>query len=272
LELALAGCPFVVEPDSALAPFERVGLEALALAGAAPARDVPPFRFALVDEAPWPGADPAGYPDHAAADVRAVRGRLRVAHRRLLAEIDLEALAGRVRRPTPEDGAVEIALRVALCARLPSLGLLPLHAAGLVLDGAGIAFFGPSGAGKSTLAGLAPGTVISDELVAVAAEPATLFPTGFFGEIGRGRGIAAPAQLAALVELGRGAVFRLERLAADQAFRRLLGVILAPPLPRAWSDAMALAGRVTREVPVYRMEWAPEDPPWDRLRAALLSA
>jgi hypothetical protein len=272
LELALAGCPFVVEPDAALAPDERAGLEALARAGAAPARDVPPFRLSLVDEAPWPGADPASYPDHAAAEVRAVRGRLRVTHRRHLAEIDVEALEGRVRRPAPEDGGVEIALQVALCARLPSLGLLPLHAAGLVLDTAGLAFFGPSGAGKSTLAGLAPETVISDELVAVAAEPATLVPTGFFGEMGRGRGLPAPAPLAALVELGRGAVFRLERLAPDRAFRRLLGVILVPPLPRAWSDALALAGRVTREVPVYRMEWAPEDPPWDRLRAALLSA
>jgi len=269
LELALAGCPFIVGPDAALLPGERARLEAMARAAAAPPFEAPPFRLVLVDRPPWPGADPARYPDRVAASVRAEGGRLRVTHRRHLAELDLEALEGRLWREGPDDGALEAALRVALSARLPSLGGLPLHAAGLVLDDAGWVFFGPSGAGKSTLSSLAPGPVLSDEFVAVTLDPGSLRATGFWGELDGERRAPAAAPLAALVELARGEAFRLERLPPETALRRLLGVLLVPPLPRVWGEAMALAGRVAREMPVGRMEWTPAAPPWDDLRAAL---
>lgn len=272
MRLVLAGCPFVVGPDAALAPDERARLEALARAAPGRAFDAPEFRLTLVDEPPWPGASAANYEDHVAASVRAEGGRVRVTHRRHLAELDLEALEGRLQRARPGEGAVEITLRVALSARLPSLGGLPLHAAGLVLDGAGLAFFGPSGAGKSTLSALAPGPVLSDELVAVTLDPPVLRATGFWGGGESAERPPAEVPLAALVELARGPGFRLERQAPDEAFRRLLGVLLVPPLPRLWQEAMALAARAVREVPVHRMHWSPDDPPWDRLRRAILTA
>jgi hypothetical protein len=236
-----------------------------------PALEVTPFRLGLVDEGPWPHADPASYPDHAPASVHAEGSRLRVAHRRYLAELDLETLEGRLRRGAPEEGAVDVSLRVALLARLPSLGMLPLHAAGLVLDSVGLAFFGPSGAGKSTLARLSPWPVLSDELVAVAVSPPKLVATGFWGEMDAARRPPSEASLATLVELARGDAFRLERLDPGAALRRLLGVLLVPPLAPAWREAVALAGRAAREVPVYRMEWTPAQPPWDGLRAALFT-
>lgn len=212
----------------------------------------------------------ADHPDRVAAFVHADGRRLRVTHRRLLAEIDLDSLEGRLQRSAPDDGSIEIVLRVALSARLPLLGSLPLHAAGLVADGGGIAFFGPSGAGKSTLSGLAPFPVLSDELVAVALAPPTLRATGFWGEMAQAAPAPVEAPLAALVELAKGPGFRLERIGPPAALRRLLGVLLVPPLPRAWSEAVALADRLVRERPVYRMEWTPAEPPWDRLRDGLL--
>ncbi len=269
MRLVLAGCPFVVGPESATTAGERARLEALARASPGPAFEVPEFRLALVDEPPWPGANPADFEDNAAASVHAEGDRLRVGHRRHLAELDVEALEGRLQRLTPDDGGIDIALRVALSARLPSVGGLPLHAAGLVLDGAALAFFGPSGAGKSTLSALAPGPVLSDELVAATLGPPVLRATGFWGEADPVRRPPAEPPLAGLVELAKGPAFRLERLSPDLAFRRLVGVLLVPPHRRLWTAALALVSRAVRELPVYRMCWDPADPPWDRLRAVL---
>jgi hypothetical protein len=269
LRLVLAGCPFVVGPESAMTAGERARLEALARASPGRAFEAPEFRLSLVDEPPWPGANPADFEDDAPASVRAAGDRLRVGHRRHLAELDLEALEGRLQRLAPDDGGIDITLRVALSARLPSLGGLPLHAAGLVLDGVALAFFGPSGAGKSTLSALAPGPVLSDELVAATLGPPVLRATGFWGEADPLRPPPAEPPLAALVELARGPAFRIERLGPGPAFRRLMGVLLVPPLPRLWTAAMALASRAVRELPVYRMWWDPRDPPWDRLRGVL---
>jgi hypothetical protein len=269
LHLVLAGCPFFVGPDSATTAVERARLEALGRASPGRAFEAPEFRLTLVDAPPWPGANPADFEDNAAASVRAEGDRLRVGHRRHLAELDLDALEGRLQRLTPDGVGIEIALRVALSARLPSLGGLPLHAAGLVLDGAALAFFGPSGAGKSTLSALAPGPVLSDELVAATLRPPVLRATGFWGEADAMRPPPEEPPLAALVELAKGPGFQLERLGPDVAFRRLMGVLLVPPLPRLWTTAMALVGRAVRELPIYRMCWHPDDPPWDRLRAVL---
>ena len=256
----------VVEPDALIGEGERARIEAAARAASAPPFPVPPFRLRLVAKAPWPGADTESHADHVPATVRAEGRRLRVVHRRLLAELDLDALHGQLWRSGPDDGSVEIALRVALTARLPSLGALPLHAAGVVVDGAGFVFFGPSGAGKSTLAGLAPGAVLSDELVAVTLDPPEARASGFWGAMRAGRAAPPALPLAGLVELGKGPAFRIEPLAPEAALRRLLGVLLVPPLPSAWTTAMALAARAARELPIHRMEWSPAEPPWDRLR------
>jgi len=229
---------------------------------------ITPFRLEILDAPPWP-ADLDTFPDAAPADVSAAGERLRVTHRRFVAEIDLRSLSGRVFRREADGASVEIALRVALAARLPSLGGLPLHAAGLVLDGGGAAFFGPSGAGKSTLSALAPGPVLSDEFVAVSLHPPSLRSTGFWGEADEPAPPPGEVPLVALVELAKGPVFHLERLAPGLALRRLLGVLLVPPHPGLWSRAMALAAEAASVVPVYLMEWTPDEAPWERLRAAL---
>ncbi len=263
----------MVGPDEALSPDERRALEKLAATSPSISRPgVEPVRFDLVERLPWPGANLDDWADSAPASVEAAGSGLQVTHRRYAAAIDPEARTVHLFRTDGASAAVEVTLRVALAAQLPSLGALPLHAAGIVLEGAGHVFFGPSGAGKSTLSGLAPGPVVSDELVAVTLEPPQLQSTGFWGEMGEGPAAPSSVPLAALVELAHGDAFRLEPLDPTLALRRLLGVLLVPPLPSLWGEAMSLAARLARRVPVYRMEWTPEAPPWDALRRALLSA
>jgi hypothetical protein len=269
VEIVLAGCRLAVEPDEALWPDERAALARLRRSSPLPPCSAEAFRLELVDEPPWPGADLDAFADAAPALVSAAGGGLRVTHRRFAAAIDLGTGSGRLLRRREHGGAVEIVLRVALSARLPATGTLPLHAAGLVLDGRGVVFFGPSGAGKSTLSALAPGPVLSDEFVAVTLAPPTLRSTGFWGELDQPVLPPAEVPLAALVELGKGPAFRLERLRPVLALRRLLGVLMVPPHPGPWRAAMALAGEAAKTVPVYRMEWTPTGPPWESLREAL---
>jgi hypothetical protein len=46
-------------------------------------------------------------------------------------------------------------------------------------------------------------------------------------------------------------------------------VPLAPPL---WSAALGVVSRLVEAVPVYRMEWSPAEPPWERLGGMLAAA
>ena len=216
---------------------------------------------------PWNEPAPPG--DGGTTVEGADGGRVRLRHARFLAEIDAFGGSARLYRRTDLDFALALTLRTALVARLPAVGGLPLHAAGLVLEGAGVAFFGVSGAGKSTLAALAPGAVLSDELVAVVpGAPFSLAASGHWGTLqGRARTDIVP--LRALVELAKGPSFRLERLGPREAVRRLAGVTMVPPSPALWNAALAVAGRLVTTVPVYRMTWSPEAPPWEELSVAL---
>jgi hypothetical protein len=196
-------------------------------------------------------------------------GRLLCSHRSFTAEID--PFSGRVllyrreERPYP----LEAVIRTSMMARLPLLGGLPLHAAGVVVEGRGVAFFGPSGAGKTTVASTAPFPVLSDELVAVApGRPLGLVRSGFWGE-GPARGRTGPAPLALLVDLAKGPALRLTRLRPAEAAGRLLASVPVPLAAPLWSRAVAVAAEIVREVPVERMEWAPAEPPWERLAGAL---
>ncbi len=75
---------------------------------------------------------------------------------------------------------------LAVCA--PDFGALMLHAASLVLDGAGYLCVGSSGAGKSTIAAADPGAVLSDDGSWCSQTGGTfsLFPTPF-SQIAPGR-------------------------------------------------------------------------------------
>jgi hypothetical protein len=179
--------------------------------------------------------------------------------------------AGRVilARREPPSG-LEIALRVAITAAMPRHGVLPLHAAGIARGEEGLVFFGESGAGKTTIAAASPGGVFSDELVAVDVEDRLLFATGFWGA-GAASAPPEPARLEALIALDRGPAYRLLRLDPIAARRRLVRVILVPPLADAWGWAIAALGRLS-PVPAFRLEWRPPDLPWDALFAASRSS
>jgi hypothetical protein len=267
---AAASVRFIVEPSEALTSDEQQMLARLsALDGACAPGPAGPFHMHIVSEPAWQVPGSSDLPDLAPARLVVVDGRIRVLHRRYLAEVDPVASAGWLYRTEAHTG-LNVVLRLAQSCQLPLVGGLPLHAAGVVLDGAGLAFFGPSGAGKSTLAACFDGPLLSDELVAVAGQPFRLWGTGFWGEFEGDTRSAGSAPLAALVELIKGSAFSIERLDVSLARRRLLDVILVPLETRLWSAALAVLGRLVHAVPVYRMVWSPSAPPWPELRQILL--
>src|SRR5262249_44795999 len=131
------------------------------------AGDASPLEITIEEAPPWTSDDRSLFPERGPAVVDWVEGRVRISHGAFVGEVDPIGARGRLHRSVPEAFPLEITLRMAMAARLPLLGGLPLHAAGIVIEGRALAFFGPSGAGKSTLAGLSPHPVLSDELVAV---------------------------------------------------------------------------------------------------------
>ena len=256
----LGGLAFEVGPVACLHPEELRWLAAFAAPGGSPCdldlelRSEPPRGLGLEQLA-----------DGQPARVEAAGPLVRVRHRWFCAELHPSAGRGWLYRARPPLG-LAIALRVAQAALLPLRGALPLHAAGLVLDGAGLAFFGVSGAGKSTLAGLFPGPVFSDELVVAGGRPPRLRASGFWGELGDGPP-APPVRLAGLFELDKRPALELLRLPATEAFRRLLPVVLVPPQSEPWHAALEVLGGLLKEVPAWRLGWRPDQPPWEALRA-----
>jgi hypothetical protein len=235
------------------------------------AGDASPLRIELVDAPPWKSEDRALFPEQGPAVVDWVEGRVRISHRTFVGEVDPFGRSGRLFRAVKEPFPLEILLRTAMAARLPLVGGLPLHAAGIVLEGRAVAFFGPSGAGKSTLAGLSPHPVLSDELVAVvpAGGAFALETTGFWGTLGQGNAPSGTFPLAAVVELGKGSGFLLERVPPRAALRRLVGVALVPPGPPLWAATLEVLGRLAAAVPAYRMSWTKDEPPFAEVRERL---
>ena len=261
------GILFSIEPEKALTHAEREALRRLDPAGPGPPQEA--FRIELVAEPPWTSDDARLYPRWEPAVQRWVNGRLLCSHLSFTAEIDPAAPWARVQRREERAYPLEAVVRTAMMARLPLVGGLPLHAAGVMLGGRAVGFFGPSGAGKTTLADTCPGTVLSDELVAIApGAPPTLVRSGFWGE-GRGPGRTGGAPLAALVSLHRGPAFELTRLGAMDALRSFVASVPVPLGPPLWSRALAVAGDTVSRVPVYRMRWTPAEPPWAHLAKAL---
>jgi hypothetical protein len=264
------GVRFSVGPEPALLPAER---EAIARLDPDQADDAQaPVRVELVEAPPWTSDDPALFPQWEPAVQRWSDGRLLCSHRSFTAEVD--PFSGQVRLHRREERAypLEAVIRTAMMARLPLLGGLPLHAAGMVVEGRGVAFFGPSGAGKTTVASTSPFPVLSDELVAVApGRPFDLVRSGFWGE-GPASGRTGPAPLSLLVDLAKGPALRLTRLRPAEAAGRVLASVPVPLAPPLWSRALAVAAALVRELPVYRMEWTPAEPPWERLAGVLPQA
>jgi hypothetical protein len=263
VKFSAGGVAFSAGPDERLLPSEREAL--LRLDAAAPGPTAP-FEIELVEEPPWTSDDPALFPQWEPAVARFVEGKLLASHRSFTAEIEPFAGTGRLQRREPRAYPLETVVRLSMMARLPLVGGLPLHAAGVVLAGRGIAFFGPSGAGKTTLAATCPATVLSDELVAVApGRPFALVRSGFWGEARpRPQGGAAP--LALLVDLAKGPAFHAERLGPARGAGRVLASVPVPHVPEIWHRTLAVVAELVSRVPVIRMAWSPASPPWAELQ------
>jgi hypothetical protein len=259
------GVLFDVSPDAALFPSER---EAISRLDPDEGEDGA-FRLALEDAPPWTSDDPALFPRWEPAVQRWDGARLLCSHRSFTAELDPFAGRGRLFRREERAYPLEAAVRTAMMARLPLVGGLPFHAAGVVVDGRGVVFFGPSGAGKTTVASTSPFPVLSDELVAVVpARPFALVRSGFWGEGGEGAR-PGPAPLALLVDLAKGKHLRLDRLRPAEAAGRVLASAPVPLAPPLWSCALSVVAGLVERVPACRMEWTPAEPPWERLAGVL---
>jgi hypothetical protein len=264
------GVRFRVGPETTLLSTERQAIERLDSDEGDGVQD--PVHIELADSPPWTSEDPALFPQWEPAVQRWAGDRLLCSHRSFTAQIDPFAgravLFRREQRAYPLDAVI----RTAMMARLPLLGGLPFHAAGVVVGGRGVVFFGPSGAGKTTVASTSPYPVLSDELVAVIpASPFDLVRSGFRGEE-RESGRGGPAPLALLLDLAKGPAFKLTRLRPAEAVGRVLASAPVPLAPPLWSRALAVAVEIVKRVPVHRMEWTPAEPPWERLEAALAEA
>lgn len=253
MKVTLSGLCFEVVPDAQLSAEERQRLARW------PSTSGPPSFQLTVNDEPRAVAGRMGEP----ASVEVVDRRILVRHAAFTASLDPSAGRGQLSREPRAVFPLEITLRTAVSALLPLHGGVPLHSAGIVLGRAGVAFFGPSGAGKSTLAAASPHPVLSDELVAVVGgESFSLTAPGFWGSLDRSAADPRQTPLAALVELGKGPALVWERLTPEQALRRLVHVTLVPPDTTLWEAVLGVLARLTRTVPVYRMEWAVASPPW----------
>ena len=265
MRIVLAGVAIELGPNAVLSDDERRTLETIEATSQPFRGEGPSFQLDLVVSPLWP-ADLDAFDDYAPAIIVPSEGGLRVTHRRFVAELDPAGLRGRVFRRDETGGALEIAVRIALQARLPLAGSLPLHSAGVAIDGCGLAFFGESGAGKTTLSRACPWPVLSDEMVALTGPDWQLTATGFWGAGGAGDAVAS-IPLRGLVELAKGPLLEFERLEPRAALRRLLRSVLVPPQTLVWGPALSLLGELVREVPVYRMAWNPLHLPWPDLEA-----
>jgi hypothetical protein len=268
VDVVVAGVPLAIQPSCRVSDSDRAWLEKVAdrcSGSATRAR----FRLELVDppDATSIGA-PRG-PGGTTATLEWLDGRLHVRHPDFGATLDPAAGAGQLWRKEGAVAALGATVGSALRAYLPFVGGLPLHAAGVVVDGRAIVFFGPSGAGKSTLAASARSPVLSDELVAVYAREREAFGTGIWGTLGERPFPRGGFDALALVELHKGPRFALERLAPRGAFQRLLGVLLTPSAAPIWTQSIAVLAGLCDSLPVYRMTWAPTADPWDAIASEL---
>ena len=262
MRFGAGGLRFSAGPDDALLPSER---EALARLEPEPDDPQQPFAIELVEAPPWTSDDPSLFPQWEPAVQRFVGDRLLASHKSFTAEIEPFASRARLQRREARAYPLETVIRTSMMARLPLVGGLPLHAAGVVLVGRGVAFFGASGAGKTTLAATSPVPVLSDELVAIGpGRPFSLVRSGFWGE-GRPQPGASSAPLGLLVDLAKGPAFRALRLSPAAAAGRVLASVPVPHAPALWRRALAVVAELVSQVPVVRMEWSPLDPPWPAL-------
>ncbi len=274
LQCSLGGLAFHIGPSDRITAMDRAGLDHLGVLPFASALQPDPaggevYRLELCSGEPDPAAALRRLESDGPAWVEWTGQQLQVRHSTFVGVLDPQTAVGRIWRREGTSATLPMMMRVALRSRLPLCGGVPVHAAGIVIQGRAVVFFGPSGAGKSTLAGLSPFPVLSDEMVAIAGPPYRVSGTGVWGTLGPRRFPAESFPLGALVELVKGPGLRLDPLPMPAALRRLLGVLLVPAAPPLWQAALGVLGSLAKSCPLYRMTWSPAQPFWNDLLTAL---
>ena len=134
-----------------------------------------------------------------------------------------------------------------------------LHAAGMILDGRGLAFVGHSEAGKSTLVTMLRerGEILCDDRIILRrwAEGWRIHGTWSHGEVPLVSGASAP--LRAILFLEQAGANHLLPIEDRRELARRLPFYMIKPLATAdwWEKMLALVEVMVQEVPAYRLQF-----------------
>jgi len=152
-----------------------------------------------------------------------------------------------------------LALFRTIAEQLPAHDRVLFHGSSLAIDGKGVLFTAKSGTGKSTHTRLWR-EVFGDRVVMVnddkpflhiTPEGTTVYGTPWRGKHRLGSNISAP--LRAICIVCRGEENRIQRATFREALPTLLQQTYMPEDPRMLQRTLALADRLSRTVPVYRL-------------------
>jgi hypothetical protein len=162
-------------------------------------------------------------------------------------------------RVGPSANSLEACVRIALSLALPRHGALMMHASAVEHAGHALVFTGVSGAGKSTISSMldhAPARKIGDEIVVLRRGWTVHIPPylGPFDRTGIAHGASAPLDgIHVLVQAPHHARTPMSPTAALRELLRHVLVYVAEP--RTAEHVLALVADLTRQVPVYRLEF-----------------
>ena len=152
-----------------------------------------------------------------------------------------------------------LALFRIVAEQLPAYDRALFHGSSLAIDGRGVLFTAKSGTGKSTHTRLwrevfgERVVMINDDkpFLHITPEGTRIFGTPWRGKHRLGSNISAP--LGAICIVCRGAENRIQRVTPREALPTLLQQIYMPKEPRMLRQTLALADRLAKTVPVYRL-------------------
>jgi MoaA/NifB/PqqE/SkfB family radical SAM enzyme len=138
-----------------------------------------------------------------------------------------------------------------------------VHSSGMSVNGHGLVFAGHSEAGKSTVVTLlqGEGKILCDERIIIRRWPDGFKIHGTWSHGDVPHVSAAEAPLKALLFLEKAGCNRLVPIDdAREVLQRLLPLIIRPLVtPEWWGKILAMAGKLVREVPAYRLQFDRSD-------------
>jgi hypothetical protein len=224
------------------------------------------FEVEFVQSPPWVSTDPALYPHDGPAVVSSDQRRVRLSHRAMTAELDLESHNAKLFRVSPLPFALVQTLRAAVISLLVTDRGVAVHAAATVIGEDAVLFPGISGAGKTSIASSSPFPLMTDELVAVRQrETFVAQGTFFWGGIKIAAADTAPHRIAAICFPEKGSHFQLRALTPAEAARRIMQCVMVPPVNEMWQSALQVVSALVAEVPAYSLSWRLPAPDWDAI-------